>query len=102
MTACGLRNKRLLFQWQLNSFFFARSQMVSLDHPGTGIPAQHSIVISRRTHRFRFFKPMHRLTESFVGMMPAAGGPARELRLGQTLRQNSPVIGMLIFAPDLR
>src|SRR5437763_15190707 len=99
-TEICLRNR--LFQWQLTSLVFARTQMISLDHPGARIPAQQGIIISHRTNRFRFFKPIHRFAESFVGMMATAGGTARELSLGQTLCQNLPVIGVLIFASNFR
>jgi hypothetical protein len=31
---------RRLFKWRLDSFVDPSSKMISLDHPGTGIPAQ--------------------------------------------------------------
>src|SRR4029453_6609801 len=91
-----------LLQWQLDSFVDACSKMVFVDHARASVPAQQGIVVSGGAKRFRFFKPIHRFTESFVGMMTAAGRPARELSFGQTLRQNPPVIGVLVFASNSR
>jgi hypothetical protein len=91
-----------LFERQLDSLVFARGKMILVDHARAGVPTQQGIVISRGANCFRLFEPIHRFTKSLVRLMATTGRPARELRFGATLCQNSTVIGMLVLAPDSR
>src|SRR4030095_6620711 len=87
---------------QFNSFLFARGEVILIDHSGTSIPTQQSIVISGRPNRLCFFEPIHRLTKSFVGLVTTPGCTPRQLSFGSALRQNPTIIGMFILAPDSR
>src|SRR5437868_6368317 len=91
-----------LFERQLDSFVFARGEMILVDHARAGVPAQQGIVISGGTNRFRLFKPVHRFAEPLVSLMSATGSTARELRLGQALRQYPAVIRVFVLAPNSR
>src|SRR5712691_11110898 len=55
------------FQRQFHWFLVPRGQPVLRDDAGTGVPAEQSIVVSRRTNRFGVFITSHGLAQAIVG-----------------------------------
>jgi hypothetical protein len=58
-----------LLERRLDVFFFARLETILCNQTRTRVPTQQCVVIPGRTHCFRFLKPIHRLSQTIVGMV---------------------------------
>src|SRR5262249_5326475 len=87
-----------LFERELDSFLrLARDQIVALDDPGAGVPAQESVVVAGRTNRFRFLEPIHRFAQKIISLKPAIRRVRAKFCLSPTLGHDPGVIKPVVI-----
>src|ERR1044072_3697100 len=78
-------------------FFFASYEFVSLNDTSAGVPPQKRVVVTRRTERFSFFKPVHRFAQKIVSLKPAARGVLSQFRLCPAFGDDSGIVRAFIL-----
>src|SRR5215475_3015057 len=82
---------------RLSSVLGVRDELIALNEPYAGVPAQAGVIVARRTKIVGFLVEGKRLKEQVVGMKARSRYVLRKPRLGESFTDNARVVSLFIW-----